>query len=201
MGKMALIMGGVRSGKSRFAEQLAAQLGGERVLYVATAEARDAEMQRRIGLHRQSRPAAWRTLEATHDIGRRLLDDECHDCVVLLDCLTLLVSNLLLSCSEPLEMDLAEQRITEEIEALAAAAAQRPGPVIVVSGEVGMGIVPETPLGRAFRDLLGRANQRLGQHAAAVYLLIAGQPIELKSLADSLPAAAARLSAESVPCR
>lgn len=188
MHRLVLVLGGVRSGKSRFAQELAQRLGGEDVLFVATAEAGDAEMSRRIDHHRRSRPAAWKTLEQPRETGRALLELEDSPPVILVDCLTLLVSNLLLQSDGDAET--AERRVSAEIEALIAAARQRSATMIIVSGEVGQGLVPESPLGRMFRDLLGWANQSLAAEAEATYLMVAGLAVEVKSLARSVEAAA-----------
>ncbi len=185
MGQLILILGGARSGKSTFAEQLAQELGGEQVLYVATAEAGDEEMRQRIEKHRRERPAAWRTLEVQHGVGRAILRHAGEADVVLLDCLTLLISNLLVGVDDSVAPQ-AEDKIAAEVEDLIACARQLPGHFIIVSNEVGMGLVPAYPLGRAYRDLLGRANQTLVQKADEAYLLVAGIPQKLKGKGESL---------------
>lgn len=184
MQRLVLVLGGVRSGKSRFAQDLAQRLGGDDVLFVATAEAGDEEMTRRIDHHRRSRPAAWKTLEQPLGTGQAMLAIGASPPVILVDCLTLLVSNVLLQSEGDAEV--TEQRLTAEMDALIAAARQHATTMIVVSGEVGQGLVPESPLGRLFRDLLGWANQRLAAEAAATYLMVAGLPVEVKSLATSV---------------
>jgi adenosylcobinamide kinase/adenosylcobinamide-phosphate guanylyltransferase len=171
-----LVTGGARSGKSRHAERLAAQLGGTDVLYIATAEGLDDEMQQRIALHRQRRPSGWRTVESYRNPGAVLR--ESTSSVVLLDCLTLLASNVYLSTADPAEAALAVQ---DEVSALLNAAAQASGELIVVTNEVGMGIVPETALGRGFRDALGCANQQVALAATTVTLLISGIPLTIKT--------------------
>lgn len=193
MARLILILGGARSGKSRFAQELAHRLGSNDVLFVATAEARDAEMRQRIERHQQSRPGAWRLLEAPLQVGRALGESADHSPVVLIDCLTLLVSNVLLTCDE----EVAEDAVRAETNALLAAVRRRPGTVILVSGEVGQGVVPSTPLGRTFRDLLGWANQDMAAQAECVYLLLAGVAVELKSLGVSAAQAAASLEDHS----
>lgn len=196
MGQIALILGGVRSGKSRFAQDLAQRLSGDDVLFVATAEAGDAEMSRRIQIHRMSRPAAWSTLETAQNVGRSLQllqqSGRRHH-TVLIDCLTLLVSNVLLTCDSHSDPTVAEQRVDAEIKDLLGACEQWHGTVIVVSGEVGLGIVPESGLGRQYRDLLGWANQKVAAQSNATYLMVAGLPIELKSLANSIEQAASTI--------
>jgi adenosylcobinamide kinase/adenosylcobinamide-phosphate guanylyltransferase len=191
MAKTILILGGARSGKSRFAQELARQIGGDDVLFVATATAGDVEMTRRIERHRRDRPDHWRTLEQTADIGAAIAGAPERHKVVIIDCLTLLVSNVLLDCPDRLEADAVEERIRAEINSLLAACRRREGTVIIVSGEVGQGLVPDNPLGRAFRDLAGIANQVVAAAADATYLMVAGLPVEIKALAASVDAAAA----------
>ncbi|MDB5339719.1 MAG: Phosphoglycerate mutase [Planctomycetaceae bacterium] len=196
MAHIALILGGVRSGKSGFAQDLAQKMSGDDVLFVATAEAGDAEMSRRIQIHRTSRPAAWSTLEVAQNVGaslQRYQQSGPQHRTVLIDCLTLLVSNVLLSCEEQADPAIAEQRVAVEIQGLLAACLHWQGTVIIVSGEVGLGVVPESALGRQYRDLLGWANQAVAARSNATYLLVAGLPIELKSLANSVEQAASKL--------
>ncbi len=172
---IVLFTGGARSGKSARAEQYAARL--ERpVVYLATAEAGDEEMRARIAHHRARRPPAWRTLEAPHQPARVLATFD-PGAVVILDCLSLLVSNLLLTHEED-----PQPVVEAEVTAILDQARARGLTLIVVTNEVGSGIVPEYPLGRAYRDLLGRANQQVAAAAAEVYLVVCGVPIELKAL-------------------
>ena len=158
------MLGGARSGKSVFAERLAAECGSP-VLYVATATAGDAEMAARIERHRARRDPGWRTLEVTREVAAGVeaqLDDAR---TVLLEDLTLLLANTL-------DEDVARA----EVERLLAL----PAHVVLVSNEVGMGVVPEYPLGRQFRDALGRLNQYAAASAGEVYFLVAGLPLRLK---------------------
>ena len=183
MGRLLLILGGARSGKSAYAQQLAQELGGSRVLFVATAQAWDEEMTQRIAQHRQERPTAWRTLEAPQNVGPAIamaLDDAA---VVLVDCLTLLVSNTILRLSESPDPVAAAAAVQAEIAALLQTCQRSAATYIVVSNEVGLGLVPDNPLGRLYRDLLGRANQTLAAQAEAVYFMVAGLPVEVKALA------------------
>lgn len=189
MAHIVLILGGARSGKSRFAQELAERLGGD-VLFVATAHAGDDEMRRRIARHQQERPASWTTVEATANVGTVL--EERRPNVALVDCLTLLVSNIILA-NEHADEDQVRQAVEQEIDGLLRACAGFGGTVLVVSGEVGSGLVPGTPLGRQFRDLLGRANQAIAKRARAAYLLVAGIPVELKALEVNAAAAARAL--------
>jgi adenosylcobinamide kinase/adenosylcobinamide-phosphate guanylyltransferase len=173
---ITLLLGGARSGKSYYAQQLAAELGGK-VLFVATGEALDEEMKARIAEHRKDRPQNWKTLEIPTGVGkgieRQIGDAE----VVLIDCLTLLISNLL--GDEP-DYPEAEKRVTSEISELIAVMDKLDASFVIVSNEVGMGLVPETKLGRVYRDLLGKANQLLASHATEVYLMVACLPVQVK---------------------
>lgn len=186
MGKLILVLGGARSGKSSFAQGLAQELGGEDVLFVATAEAGDEEMQRRIEKHRQERPAGWRTLEAQRDVGQAIQQQAGGAGAIVVDCLTVLVSNLLMEVEDPFTKAVGE-KVMAEVRELAACCGQLPGQVIVVSNEVGMGLVPPYPLGRAYRDLLGQANRLLAQQADEVYLLVAGIPMTVKRAGEQPP--------------
>lgn len=163
-----MVTGGAKSGKSRFAETLAAGLGLRRI-YIATAEAWDDEMAARIAAHREDRGADWTTIEAPRDLAGALTKVEPTD-VVLVDCVTLWLSNLML----------AEADLDAEISALLHALATCQAPVIIVTNEVGWSIVPENALARRFRDLQGRLNQQLAQQSDRVVAVIAGLPIALK---------------------
>ena len=163
------VTGGARSGKSRFAEELASR-AGERVTYLATAQAFDAEMTERIGRHRQDRPADWHTLEEPLELAAVLAGLEG---AVLLDCLSLWVSNLMLH-GDPDEL------ILQAADALIEAQAVRHSPLIAVSNEVGFGIVPDNALARRYRDTLGWVNQRFAAASDEAWLLVSGLPVQLK---------------------
>ena len=174
MSRLTLVLGGVRAGKSAYAQRLASS--GKPVLFVATAEAGDDEMAARIEAHRASRPQEWTTLEAPVDVVGALapvVDD--YD-TVLLDCLTLWVSNLLLT----MEPESAGETIIAEAEALLALQRRSGAGWVVVSNEVGLGVIPPSELGRAYEDALGRVNQMFAAQADAVYFMAAGLPLQLK---------------------
>jgi adenosylcobinamide kinase/adenosylcobinamide-phosphate guanylyltransferase len=174
---ITLILGGARSGKSRFAQELAAK-PGKRVLFVATAEALDEEMSARIESHKNVRPATWRTLESPRNIARALKRETGDARVIIIDCITLLVSNLM-GKKEP-EAEILEKRVNTEIENLVKFMKKTKADFIVVSNEVGLGLVPVYPSSRVYRDALGMANQTLAKHADVVYFMMAGIAIPLK---------------------
>ena len=174
--QIILLLGGARSGKSRYAQQLAMELS-DKVLFVATGEALDEEMQARIAEHKKDRPQSWRTLELPSGLGKGIENQIADSGVVLVDCLTLLISNLL--CDEP-DYPEAEKRVLSEINQLTAAMDRLDANFVIVSNEVGMGLVPDTKLGRIYRDLLGKANQLLAQRATEVYLMVACLPVQVK---------------------
>ena len=178
--KSTFILGGARSGKSSYAQQLAHDHGGS-VLYVATASAGDEEMKTRIENHRAERPAAWRTLEAYLNVGQAIqqdLADHPAD-VILLDCMTLLATNVLLQLPETTSEKEASETLAVEVEELLACMDRSKADWIIVSNEVGLGLVPPYPLGRIYRDALGRANQRLAARANRTILMVAGLPVHL----------------------
>lgn len=184
MNNFTLLLGGARSGKSSHAEEIAAEVGGDSVLYLATAEARDDEMADRIARHRAARPQTWRTVEAPRDIAAALQAEWAGEKVVLLDCITLLVNNLL-PAGEGFEqihvqVEAYEHIVMAEIEALLGVIAETDALFLLVSNEVGMGLVPAYELGRAYRDILGWVNKALAQAADCVYFLVAGIPVQIK---------------------
>jgi adenosylcobinamide kinase/adenosylcobinamide-phosphate guanylyltransferase len=185
MGRMTFILGGARSGKSSYAMQLAQGFDGA-VTYIATAQALDAEMQTRIDCHRRERPDAWQTLEIPRGVAGAIQRQPPLAGLVLLDCLTMLVSNLLIqvggSEDEP-DVKEATQAIQMEVEALLAAITTSQADWIVISNEVGMGLVPPYPLGRLYRDLLGWTNQRFAAQADEFYFMLAGVSLAVHRLA------------------
>jgi adenosylcobinamide kinase/adenosylcobinamide-phosphate guanylyltransferase len=181
MSKLTFILGGARSGKSIYAERLAEGRGG-RTLYIATGEGLDDEMRGRIAKHRQGRPARWKTLELPLDVGRSVLADPPEADVIVLDCLTLLVSNLILKTAPDVDHPdeaQARARVETEMSELLRAVESIPAKWLIVSNEVGEGVVPAYPVGRLFRDLLGWANQRIAEKADEVYWMVAGIPVPI----------------------
>ncbi|MGI8856025.1 MAG: bifunctional adenosylcobinamide kinase/adenosylcobinamide-phosphate guanylyltransferase [Thermomicrobiales bacterium] len=181
MGRLILVLGGARSGKSAFAERLARGSGGDDVLYVATATITDDEMAARVARHRADRSAAWETVELPLRVGDALRERTALPPVILLDCLTLLLSTPALTNPDLSEAAI-EEHATAEVDGLLRLRDGYPGTLIVVSNEVGMGLHPNSALGRIYRDALGRANQRLAARADAAYLLVAGIPLDLMRL-------------------
>ncbi|NCO41486.1 MAG: bifunctional adenosylcobinamide kinase/adenosylcobinamide-phosphate guanylyltransferase [Armatimonadetes bacterium CG_4_10_14_3_um_filter_66_18] len=167
---VTLVLGGARSGKSRWALQHASHY--ERPVYLATAEPGDDEMRERIRHHQQERGSEWRTVEEPLEIDRVLTDGNLNAGVVLVDCLTLWLSNVV--------TQLGSDRYTERRDALLEALAKPAQPVVLVSNEVGMGIVPASELGREFRDLAGWLNQDMARVADKVVLVVAGLSLALK---------------------
>lgn len=170
---LTLVLGGARSGKSRYAQRRAAD--AEPVVFIATASTDgDPEMAERIARHRADRPGHWRTLEAPVDLVSAARSAEG---LLLVDCVTLWIANLLYE-HRALESDARERKILAEVEALAAILKEKES--IAVSNEVGDGIVPETAVAREFRDRQGQANQILAREASNVVLVVAGIPLVLK---------------------
>ncbi len=162
-----LVLGGARSGKSRFAESLLADHVGQRT-YLATAEAGDEEMRERIRHHRERRAASWRTIEAPIDLATPIAD--AGEAAVLIDCLTLWLSNLMA----------AGRDVDEATQGLCQALDRAKAPVVLVSNETGLGIVPDNALAREFRDNAGRLNQAIAARADRVFFIAAGLPLTLK---------------------
>jgi len=181
--RSTLIIGGARSGKSDFAQELALK-SPQPVLFVATAEAGDEEMRQRIETHKRARPDTWRTLEVTNLVGDRICQEIDAVPTVIVDCITLLVNNVfnkyLNSGGELSEPSLVEKDVMAEINSLVDCINQTEAEFIVVTNEVGQGLVPASNMSRLYRDLLGKANRILAQHADNVYTMIAGLPVKVK---------------------
>ncbi len=184
---LTLILGGARSGKSDLAERLAIA-SGRSVLFLATMDPRDDDLRLRVERHRAGRPAAWRTIEEQYNVPAALESQARPGDFVIVDCMTMWISNLLLArlgdSGEPPAAEVADaiEDACGQARALAAWAAAFDGDVAVVSNEVGTGVVPAYPLGRAFRDALGIANRACAEPADRVYGLIAGLALDVKSL-------------------
>ncbi|MEO0598283.1 MAG: bifunctional adenosylcobinamide kinase/adenosylcobinamide-phosphate guanylyltransferase [Chloroflexota bacterium] len=176
--QLIFLLGGARSGKSNYAENWAKE-HGENVLFVATAQAFDDEMTERIVNHQASRPPTWDTLEVPTNAGQAISQQPDHYDTVLVDCLTLLASNVLLKLPEDTTSTDAETAILQEVDALLHAYQKSNATWLIISNEVGMGLVPPYRLGRLYRDALGRANQRIASVSDQVLLLVAGLPWQL----------------------
>ncbi len=180
---MILVTGGARSGKSRHAEALIAD--SPQVLYIATSQIFDEEMAARIQHHRDGRPPHWRTAECWRHLDALITPDNAPEEAILLECITTMVTNLLFAMggdTNPDNWDYAamEQAIEDEIRALIDACQRCPAQVVLVTNEVGMGIVPENRLARHFRDIAGRVNQRLAAAADEVWLVVSGIGVKIK---------------------
>lgn len=184
-GKIILVTGGARSGKSAFAEKLAAK--GKKVAYIATAQIFDNEMAFRVKLHKKRRPVNWQTFEAPFNAEDAIMQAAADNDVILFDCITLYISNILCQSAENLAIQaevykLVQVQIKKLLQA-ALAAAKAGVTVIFVTNEVGAGIVPENKLARLYRDVSGLANQQLAERADSVFAVIAGLPVDIKKLA------------------
>ncbi len=172
MSKLILILGGARSGKSNFAKRLVSEYS-EEVIYIAIAQAKDKEMQRRIKSHKKNRPKRWKVIEEPKDLKRIkiLIDKTCG--VILFECLTLFVSNLS-------QEGIKEKNILSEIEGFIEFLRKKSKCAVFVSNEVGCGIVPDNAIARGFRDMHGRANQLVAELADEVYFVVAGIGVRIK---------------------
>ncbi len=191
-GRLILVLGGARSGKSTFAQSRAGDIArreGRSVVYIATAQAGDGEMSRRIAAHRRSRPEDWRTVEEPIRVSEAVKAHCGGRCVAVVDCMTLLVSNIVAKrCAVGPEAEnipeseeaAAQAEVDAETGAIVKAARSADCAAVIVSNEVGLGVVPQTPLGRLFRDAAGRANQRLAREADEVFFMVAGIAQKIK---------------------
>ena len=187
--KLSFILGGARSGKSRYVEEYARQKG-KNVLFIATATAGDDEMRLRIQNHQASRPKNWQTLEAPRDIPARLAEvlqketggqaDTIRPDIVILDCITMLTSNILCTFPEELDFEVFEKEVEKQTSELLAAIRQTTAHWLVISNEIGLGIVPANAYSRSYRDALGRANQKIAAEADEVLFMVAGIPMKVK---------------------
>ena len=174
-----LITGGARSGKSTLAQEMGKKAKGP-VLFVATAEAGDEEMTRRINAHKKDRPQSWKTLEIQNHIGREILKAPGGAKTVIIDDITLLVMNVFTSCGEKSPPETIEKALSEEIRELIDCVRHSQADFIIVTNEVGLGIIPADIVSRLYRDLLGKANRQLAAAMDNVYLMVAGIPVVVK---------------------
>jgi adenosylcobinamide kinase / adenosylcobinamide-phosphate guanylyltransferase len=186
MGKIILITGGARSGKSSYAENLAKEFGDE-VLYIATAVPFDDEMKDRIAKHREGRPTNWHTYEGYRNLKQVFDNDIITFEVILLDCVTVMVTNLMFDLiGEDVEMltaeDLSriEKEVMKEVSDFVRSIEENSKTVIFVTNELGSGLVPEYKFGRIFRDIAGRVNQYLAGRANEVFMTVCGIPMKIK---------------------
>ncbi|HZK25390.1 MAG TPA: bifunctional adenosylcobinamide kinase/adenosylcobinamide-phosphate guanylyltransferase [Oscillospiraceae bacterium] len=184
LGKLVLITGGARSGKSGLAEQLAHTAGGP-ATYIATAAVLDEEMALRVALHKERRPPHWSTVEETKDLAGALERVPAGTVTVIVDCLTIWLTNQLLAqyeenMSDEKYLDI-EKQIQTELARFCTAALNKPFRTVVVTNEVGSGIVPDNYMGRVFRDMAGRANQQVARAADSLWLAVSGYPLCVKA--------------------
>ncbi len=183
MKKVILLLGGARSGKSRFAREYARR-NGENVLFVATATAGDEDMRRRIEKHKKDRPTNWRILEVVTNIGMQIETNARDAQLIVIDCITMLVNNIFSRYDEKqfdaIDDSVLEKEVVAEIEQLQMCMRKVNASFLIVSNEGGLGLVPDNRMGRLYRDFLGRANQMLAQESDEVCLLVAGIPLRVK---------------------
>jgi adenosylcobinamide kinase / adenosylcobinamide-phosphate guanylyltransferase len=177
--KSILLTGGARSGKSKMAQELAIKAGGP-ALCVATAAAEDDEMRRRIEAHRKARPKDWKTLEVRTHIGSQIIRNIGGAKTVIIDCITLLISNIFQQYNENTDPEVVAKAAAGEIDELIDCIKKSRADFIIVTNEVGLGIVPGDRVSRLYRDLLGKANQTLAASVDEVYFMVAGIPIPVK---------------------
>ncbi|MEW6101827.1 MAG: bifunctional adenosylcobinamide kinase/adenosylcobinamide-phosphate guanylyltransferase [Candidatus Omnitrophota bacterium] len=170
MGKITFIFGGARSGKSSFSVKIAK---ARRVAFIATCEPRDCEMKKRITSHQNSRPSFWKTFEEPLNVAALIRKISGEYDLILIDCITLLLCNLLLK-------RFSEEKIEKEILGIISALKKGKVDSVLISNEVGMGIVPRNKLSREFRDIQGRANQIIAKESSKVYFMLAGIPLRIK---------------------
>jgi adenosylcobinamide kinase / adenosylcobinamide-phosphate guanylyltransferase len=184
MGKIIFVTGGARSGKSTFAEKLA--LESEKVIYIATSIPFDNEMKRRVEIHRERRNKNWKTIETFNNFDKTLSPELTGVNTILLDCITVMITNIMFEeytdwdNIKANEAEKIQKKVLDEIDNLIKIIKNFIGTSIIVSNEVGLGLVPPTPLGRYFRDIAGFANQKIASKADEVYFVVSGIPIKIK---------------------
>lgn len=182
---LTLVTGGARSGKSSFGENLLKDIDGK-VLYIATAQAFDDEMKDRIKKHRKGRPSNWITLEGYKNLDSSISEYKKEFSAIFLDCITIMITNLMLEedfdwdTITPMEIDLLEQKVFDQVEALIYTVKSFGVPVVFITNEIGFGIVPENRLARIFRDITGRINKYIAKQADNVFLVVCGISIKIK---------------------
>ena len=185
MGKIILVTGGARSGKSSFAEKFALKLGNNRAAYIATAQIFDDEMKYRVKLHQQRRGENWTTFESPFNADKTILQVAKNFDVILFDCVTIYLSNFI--CTENLDDEkILHEKFCTLINNLIGAVKKSDATVIFVSNEVGCGIVPENKLARHFRDFAGLANQMLANEAEKIFLTVAGFAVDVKKISEEI---------------
>lgn len=185
MGKIILVTGGARSGKSTFAEKYVAKYG-HKIGYIATAQICDDEMEFRVKLHQGRRPSTWDTFESPFDAHEIIKAQAGTHDMFLFDCMTIYISNILSQIENIDEFDRIYDLITGKIYKLIDAIKASTATVVIVTNEVGAGIVPESKLARIYRDLSGLANQLLAEASAEVFLVVAGLPVNLRKLRENI---------------
>jgi adenosylcobinamide kinase / adenosylcobinamide-phosphate guanylyltransferase len=182
LGKITLITGGTRSGKSSFGEELLREK--DRVLYIATAVITDGEMRERVAIHKSRRNQKWKTFEGYRDLHRAIEESECE--YIMLECVTTMITNLIFDKYTDFdniskqEIDLIEGDINEQFRQLASTCRELNKSIVIITNEVGFGLISEYKLGRIFTDISGRINQLLGKLCDEAYLVVSGLPLKLK---------------------
>ncbi len=183
LGRVVFVIGGARSGKSRFAMELAKK-ENRKVVYIATAQVQDEEMKLRVRKHLKSRPRDWKTVEEPYDLPRAIKNLKGKDKIVIIDCMTLYISNILLKLydenKQPKSINRISNQVLGEMENVVRAINGSMHTFIIVSNEVGMSIVPENRLARLFRDIQGESNQVISKNADSVYMVVAGIATKIK---------------------
>ena len=185
MGKIILVTGGARSGKSSFAERYVAKYG-RKIGYIATSQICDEEMEYRVKLHQERRPAEWETFEAPFDAHKVIGEQGKKFDMFLFDCVTIYISNVMSTLEDIDDFDGNYQHVTKALQQLIDSILDSDATVVMVTNEVGSGIVPNNRLAREYRDLAGLANQMLAEAAEKVYLVVSGIPVDIKKLEEKI---------------